>query len=241
MDVIDAKQIEDAKTYFEHITNDPCGDWMSWWHCYKAFCRFMDARVSRGSANAMTLDDMALNLAFYLASWGMYRGSSFLTRKDYTVHAGAIEILSGYRDLNELPFQSLCDEKTRSKVIKLGDDLRSHYNGVAADVGSRSAADGKPKTFHASDTLVTKVMLGTLACCPAYDRYFMVGERELGVKKRGFGGRSLADLGEICEQSAGALAGFRESLGGAAGHRCPDMKALDLLVWHIGWGAPSST
>lgn len=195
----------------------------------------MDAHTSGGRVDADALDAMALNLAFYLASWGMYRGSSFLTRKDYTVHAGAIEILSGYRDLNELSFQSLCDEKTLSKVIKLGDDLRSHYDGVAADVSSRSAVDGKPKTFHASNTLVTKVMLGTLACCPAYDRYFMVGERELGAKKRGFGEKSLADLGEICEQSAGALAGFRESLENIAGHDCPDMKALDLLLWYIGW------
>ncbi len=231
MDVIDAKQIEDTKTYFEHVTRDPCGDWMSWWHCHKAFCLFMDARVSGGSANAITLDAMALNLAFYLASWGC----SFLTRKDYTVHAGAIVILLGYRDLKRLPVAGLRDEEIRNRVIKLGDALKEYYDGVAADVSSRSAADGKPKTFHASDTLVTKVMLGTLACCPAYDRYFMVCERELGVKKRGFGGRSLADLGEICDQNADALAGFRESLGGTAGHRCPDMKALDLLLWYIGW------
>ncbi len=150
----------------------------------------------------------------------MYRGSSFLTRKDYTVHAGAIVILLGYRDLKRLPVAGLRDEEIRNRVIKLGDALKEHYDGVAADVSSRSAA---------------KVMLGTLACCPAYDRYFMVCERELGVKKRGFGGRSLADLGEICDQNADALAGFRESLGGTAGHRCPDMKALDLLLWYIGW------
>lgn len=97
--------------------------------------------------------------------------------------------------------------------------------------------DGKPKTFHTSDALVTKVMLGTIACCPAYDRYFVIGERELGVKRWGFGEKSLADLGRICDRNADALAGFRESLGGAAGHRCPDMKALDLHV--SGWRAMS--
>lgn len=235
MDAIDSEQFEDAKVYFSKVTRDPSGDWLSWWHCHKAFCSLIDAHASGGRVDADALDAMALNLAFYLASWGMYRGSSFLTRKDYTVHAGAIEILLGYQDLKRLPVAGLRDEEIRNRVIKLGDALKEHYDGVAADVSSRSAADGKPKTFHASDTLVTKVMLGTLACCPAYDRYFMVGERELGVKKRGFGGRSLADLGEICEQSAGALAGFRESLENIAGHDCPDMKALDLLLWYIGW------
>lgn len=43
--------------------------------------------------------------------------------------------------------------------------------------------------FHASDTLATKVMLGTLACCPAYDTYFMRGEKALGIKRCGFGER----------------------------------------------------
>jgi len=235
MDVIDPKLLEGAKAYFRYVVVDPSGDWLSWWHCHKAFCSLIDAHASGGRVDADALDDMALNLAFYLASWGMYRGSSFLTRKDYTVHAGAIEILLGYQDLKRLPFAGLRDEEIWSRVIKLGDALKEYYDGVAADVSSRSAADGKPKTFHASDTLVNKVMLGTLACCPAYDRYFMVGERELGVKKRGFGGRSLADLGEICEQNVGTLAGFRESLENIAGHDCPDMKALDLLLWYIGW------
>lgn len=235
MGSVDSKQIEDAKAYFGRVATDPSGDWLSWWHCHKAFCSLMDVYASGGRVDADALDAMALNLAFYLASWGMYRGSSFLTRKDYTVHAGAIEILLGYQDLKRLPFAGLRDEGIRSRVIKLGAALKEYYDGVAADVSSRSAADGKPKTFHASDTLVTKVMLGTLACCPAYDRYFMVGERELGMKKRGFGDRSLADLSEICDQNADALAGFRESLENIAGHDCPDMKALDLLLWYIGW------
>lgn len=45
------------------------------------------------------------------------------------------------------------------------------------------------------------------------------------MKKRGLGERSLADLGRICDRNADALAGFRESLRGVAGHCCPDIKA----------------
>lgn len=36
--------------------------------------------------NDVNLDYLSLQLAFYLASWGMYRGSSFLLQKYYRVH-----------------------------------------------------------------------------------------------------------------------------------------------------------
>lgn len=105
--------------------------------------------------------------------------------------------------------------------------------------GSTGTPRGKARAFHASYTLVTKVMLGTLACCPAYDRYFMAGEREIGMRWRGFGRRSLAGLGEVCRRNAGLLAGLGPALDDATGrdYPCPDMKALDFLLWHIGWRA----
>lgn len=89
---------------------------------------------------------------------------------------------------------------------------------------------------------MTKVMLGTLACCPAYDRYFMAGEREIGMRWRGFGERSLAGLEEVCRRDVGLLAGFSSALNDATGrvYPCPDMKTLDFLLWHIGWRASVS-
>ena len=39
------------------------------------------------------IDEAALQLGFYLASWGMYRGSSFLLRRTYTVHEEVVERL----------------------------------------------------------------------------------------------------------------------------------------------------
>lgn len=45
-------------------------------HCYKCF---HDARNN----STPDLDYLSLQLAFYLASWGMYREASFLLQKDY--------------------------------------------------------------------------------------------------------------------------------------------------------------
>ena len=56
----------------------------SWEHCYKCFSA---ARKS----NEPDEDYLCLHLAFYLASWGMYRGSSFLLKKDYKVHLPVVQ------------------------------------------------------------------------------------------------------------------------------------------------------
>jgi hypothetical protein len=44
----------------------------SWEHCYRYFRQRRHLRADRD------IDHAALQLGFYLASWGMYRGSSFL-------------------------------------------------------------------------------------------------------------------------------------------------------------------
>jgi hypothetical protein len=53
----------------------------SWEHCYRYF------RQVGGTAReviAADPDHAALVLGFYMASWGMYPGASFLLRFDYT-------------------------------------------------------------------------------------------------------------------------------------------------------------
>src|SRR6266478_3447543 len=59
----------------------------SWEHCYRYFHR------STPEAIALDRDHAALQLGFYLASWGMYRGSGFLLQHAYTVHLGVIDQL----------------------------------------------------------------------------------------------------------------------------------------------------
>src|ERR1700739_3260919 len=60
----------------------------SWEHCYQYFQGATPAAV------AADRDVAALRLGFYLASWGMYRGSGFLLQHAYTVHLGVIDCLA---------------------------------------------------------------------------------------------------------------------------------------------------
>lgn len=73
--------------YFNETVKDKHGRYMSWRHCYKVFSK------NRNVFDEQTVDYLALHLAFYLASWGMYRGSSFLLQKDYKVHIPVVKII----------------------------------------------------------------------------------------------------------------------------------------------------
>ena len=88
----------------------------SWEYCRKAF---IDAKNSK-NLDDDTVDRLALQLAFYLASWGMYRGSSFLLSLDYTVHKEVVRILM--KDCYKELFNSdrlLLDENDNEKYLNL--------------------------------------------------------------------------------------------------------------------------
>ncbi len=78
--------IKSATFFYNQLKVDPNGRFRSWEHCYKCF---YDAR----NESNIDYDYLSLQLAFYLASWGMYRGSSFLLQKDYKLHIPVVEEL----------------------------------------------------------------------------------------------------------------------------------------------------
>lgn len=91
------------RDYFNETVRDSHGRYMSWRHCYKTFSE------NRNTTNKQAIDYLSLHLAFYLASWGMYRGSSFLLQKDYKVHIPVVEIIQEqkYNLLHAFP-QKVC-------------------------------------------------------------------------------------------------------------------------------------
>lgn len=133
------------KKYVERYINELHTDnhrYLSWEHCYKAF---------GNSENS--IDYLALHLAFYLASWGMYRGSTTLLKKDYKVHYKVVELIKPIA-LKREAIKSLVE------IQELMDCIVQKYSKVG---------------IKASKTLQTKVLLGTLGCFPALDRFFIDG------------------------------------------------------------------
>lgn len=83
MDTVDLL-IKSSTEFYNDLKADENGRYRSWEHCYS---HFIKARESK----EVDYDYLSLQLAFYLASWGMYRGSSFLLQKDYKVHIPVVK------------------------------------------------------------------------------------------------------------------------------------------------------
>jgi len=129
----------------------------SWEYCYRHF--------HKAKAEAISADRncAALQLSSYLASWGMYR-NSFLLQHAYTVQLGVVDCLL------QSKFSALWDQEFGASANDT--DLVPLILGVYQEVRTAYSPFGK-----ATDTLVTKVLLGTIGCFPALDKYFNDGYR----------------------------------------------------------------
>lgn len=213
--------IESAEKFYNQTTADGNGRFRSWEHCYSVF------HEARNRENADT-DNLSLHLAFYLASWGMYRGSSFLLQKDYKVHIPIIEELlkKDYNVLFGIECAKYKDEAVCRRLQKLNAKIDGYYAGIR-----RSVKGGVAK--HISDTLITKILMGTMGCVPAYDRYFIDGIKKQKVATGNYNINSIRMLADFYvsnfEKLEKARSGFH-----IYGMPYPQMKLLDMGFWQIG-------
>ncbi len=95
---------EKIRAYHGKMSNEH-HRYRSWEHCF----RYFDGRSPEEIL--ADRDHAALQLGFYLASWGMYRGSSFLLQHAYTSHLGVVDQLfsSQFIALRKLDFGTHAD------------------------------------------------------------------------------------------------------------------------------------
>jgi hypothetical protein len=207
---------------YHGATTDEHPRYRSWEHCYGYF------RRRTPQAIAAERDHAALQLAFYLASWGMYRGTSFLLQRAYTVHLGVVE------KLTEPPFAVLWEQEFGGGandtellpiVLKAADAVRKAYKPFAPATDSRQP----------SDTLVTKVLLGTLGCLPACDRYFIAGFKSAGLSFSSLNAKSLDPILQFCHDNLAALRIEQARIEKVGGIRYPLMKLVDMYFWQTGF------
>lgn len=183
----------------------------SWNHCYEAF----------GSQKERDL--LSLHLGFYLASWGMYRGSCGLLQKDYKIHNTAVEIIKDNWDLrcsneNEVTHSSI------HKIIIVIEQLQNHYKSFVFET-----LKGTKKHINPTDTLISKILLGSLGCLPAFDRFFIDGVIEQGQSFRTLKKKSLDSLFVYAEKN------IELNLLQKQYYEYPKMKLLDMYFWQIGF------
>lgn len=229
MDTVD-RIIEAANSFYKELKEDKNARFRSWEHCYKSF---HDAR----NKVAVDYDHLCLQLAFYLASWGMYRGSSFLLKKDYKVHEPVIKELLDpkYNCLFGLECKMLREKDVQKRLKELVGFMVDYYDKIRKGV-KKNEVKRKP-----SPTLITKILMGTLGCVPAYDRFFTESVKELEITTGLYDTdsiesfiNSLLKLVDFYEDNYEKLEAARNVFK-VYDLPYPQMKLLDMAFWEIGF------
>jgi hypothetical protein len=118
-------------------------------HCYNYFADTKDPVAE--------LEKSCAILGFYLASWGMYRGSTYLQQETNSSH-----LVPAIRAIQTL------------RPTLAGIDLNNYSEGNIELVLSAYGAikDALQIRQRSQVTIVTKVMVAAFGCIPAFDRNF---------------------------------------------------------------------
>jgi hypothetical protein len=187
---------------FIKLNNQQYERYNSWNHCYSAFEAEKDEKT------------LSLHLGFYLASWGMYRGSSQLLQKDYLVHFEAVKIIKKYWHLR-------CSVGAEVNI--------NHLNDILSLIKELSCYYQEKHNVTATDTLISKIILGTLGCLPAFDRYFIDGVKENGFHFKTLRKKSLEELFKYIEKD------YELKYIQKKNPQYPTMKIIDMYFWQIGY------
>lgn len=219
------KVISAIKQYYEDTTNSSNSRYLSWEHCYNVFLNAKSEPV----LTEEHIDYLSLHLAFYLASWGMLRGSSFLLQKDYKVHTEIVKELykPEYNNLWDLKCTDLKASENMDNLFKLIARLQSIYDEQRRGV--------KEVSTDISNILVTKVLLGTMGCLPAYDEYFKRGVGEYNVATQQLGKSSVMHLVDYYIDNEDTFECIRTQISESREVNYPQMKVLDMAFWQLGF------
>lgn len=210
---MDSDEVEKSvETFINEKSNDR---YNSWELCYNEFLKFKNLYPKEKE-----IEHLSLHLMGYLASWGMYRGSSALLRDySYMVHKELIPIL--LKEENCKLFSLNVIENTEGflrLLYKVYDEIKGYYEKLENNEGKRM----KP-----SHTLITKILLGVYGCIPAYDRNVVSALRKLNIKSNKF-----EALIEYIKSNESLITQFK-----SCSKRFPQytfMKIVDIYLWKTG-------
>lgn len=160
----------------------------------------------------------------------MYRGSSFLLQKDYKVHIPVVvELLkTPYDCLFGLACSDLRNKDVQEKLSELDAYMTDYYGEIRKSVKETEVKN------RLSTTLITKVLMGTFGCVPAYDKYFIDGIKAQKVSTGNYNLQSLLKLVVFYEKNSTRLEEARQDLK-INDLPYPQMKLLDMGFWQIGF------
>jgi hypothetical protein len=207
--------------FYGSLANDPNHRYRSWEHCYGYFRQH----------TTFDHDIASLHLAFYLASWGMYRGSSALLWKDYKIHRPVISKLLNpkYESLWHFHIgDSNCDSEISDLIVSLSMELKQIYGEQITTV------NGEKTNRQPTEILITKILLGAVGCTPACDRFFKIGFRCDKLKYSAFDQQFLIRVFQFYREHAAEFLETQQEIARTGGFDYPVMKLIDMYFWNLG-------
>jgi hypothetical protein len=127
------------------------------------------------------IEKSCLVLGFYLASWGMFRGSSFLLQKSIKHFEPIIRYIATLdKSVWDIDVDEY-DEKNILTIIEI-------YNEIKSRLIDKDNSDL---------TLITKILLGVFGFIPAFDSYFCNSFREISKGQCGFRKLNLNSISSL--------------------------------------------
>ncbi len=155
--------------------------------CFNYFQEFFDSGSVDELVSDENLEMSCVQLGFYLASWGMYRGSSEI--RNFSAHSLA-PVVSAIANVDPQLWKVDVDSYTTESINLIIDSMNSI---------------GKEFPHAASLTLKTKTVLGVFGCVPAFDTYFV---KNSGL--RNLNSKSLTKLQTFYEENSSTLERLRK-------------------------------
>lgn len=216
--------------------NDQYGRYHSYDDCRKVFL---------DNYNEKTRDEnkVALYLFYYLASWGMLRGSGWLMQKDYHIFIPIVKLLyqADRALLNYDPAEGkLTRDEYVNKVYELGINIDKEFKKLRYYKYDKKEKRDQEKKVSTTDrlTLISKILMGTLGCTPAVDNFDKETLRALfpgGPKTYGFTTKTFERLWALANDNNEILKSAQVRIASNEyGIEYPIFKILDMFLWQYG-------
>ncbi|KKM96157.1 hypothetical protein LCGC14_1180920 [marine sediment metagenome] len=152
---------DNLKQYMDE--RKPYSRYTSYDYCFNYFHSFLESNKIKMLTSDKNLKLSCLHLGFYLASWGMYRGSGWLLQTSVKIFEPLIGNISNLEESYwKIDVDSYSNKNNIHLLIEISEIIKHSFQKVNPD-------------FIPSDTLVTKIMTGIFGSVPAYDNYFNIG------------------------------------------------------------------
>lgn len=195
---------------------EPSARYTSFDYCFNYFQEHREQNNLPALVRGDALQLSCLHLGFYLASWGMLRGSSDLLQRSARTFVPVMEAIANAPSEIWLTDANVYGDGSCAVVFETAQNIRAAL----------------PKS--ASDILVTKIMLGTFGCVPAFDTYF-----KKGFGAWTFGPKALRGIGEFYRANSEVIERHRVQTldfasGTPTGRRYTRAKVIDMIFFIAG-------